>query len=72
MEFVCSGYMDFMFPCPSTHSNSKGVTSVILEALCRPKHIHEEGGDTHGNIYMKVNHMKAILMRMGMRLDCSH
>ena len=51
VKSVCSGGMAFMSTCPSNQENFKGVTSVILEALCRPKHIHEEGGDTHGNIY---------------------
>ena len=28
-----------------------GVTSVMLEDVCGPAHMHEYGGNTHGNIY---------------------
>ena len=35
---------------PSTQSYFKGLTSVMLEAVCGPEHMHEEGGDTHENI----------------------
>ena len=36
--------------CPSTQENFNGVTSVILEAVCGPEQMHEEGGYAHGNI----------------------
>ena len=39
-----------MSTCPSTQENFKGVTSIMLEAVCGPEHMHEEGGDAHENI----------------------
>ena len=40
-----------MYTYPLTQENLRGVTSVILEAICGPEYIHEEGGNSHGNIY---------------------
>ena len=39
-----------MFTFTSTQENFKGITSVILESVCGTDHMHEEGGDAHGNI----------------------
>ena len=50
VKSVCSCEMAFMSTCPSTQENFMGVTSLMLEAVCGPEHMHEEGGNCHGNI----------------------
>ena len=50
VKSIFSGGMAFMSTFPSAQENFKGVTSVILEAVCGPEHMHEEGGDAYGNI----------------------
>ena len=40
-----------MYTYPFTQENLRGVTSVMLEAVCGPEYIHEEGGNSHCNIY---------------------
>ena len=39
-----------MSTCPPTQENFKGLTSVIIEAVCGTEHMHEECGDAQGNI----------------------
>ena len=51
VKYVCSGLMEFMSTFPSTQAKFKGVTSVMLEAVCGTENMHEEGGDAHVNIY---------------------
>ena len=43
--------MASMSTCTSTQENFKGVTSLMIELVCGPEYIHEEGSDTHVNIY---------------------
>ena len=44
-----------MFTCPSSQEYFKGVTPLMLEAVCGPEHMHEDIGDAHGNIYDSVS-----------------
>ena len=50
VKYVCPGGTAFISTCPSTQENFKGLTSVMLEDVCGPEHMHEEGGDARGNI----------------------
>ena len=50
VKYVCFGGMAFMSTCTSTQENFKGLTSVMLEAVCGPENIHKGGGDAHVNI----------------------
>ena len=51
VKYVCSSGMASLSTCPLNHENFKGVTSVMLKAVCGPEHMHKDGGDVHGNIY---------------------